>query len=150
MNKFKLPIGDYSDDDHGKCIYYIIESNKSLEEVRELYFKSCELFGNNFSKYLCWDYGDNYLTEDHFEELSKFGIDFTKIFIDINDILDEFEAEENINLDIESYVEILLQFIKISDSDLELKIIEDKLPMFNFYGKDDKGRHIGQFGYGLL
>jgi len=43
--KFKIPIGDWSDDGHGKYVDYFIESNKPVEEVRELYFQACDKIG---------------------------------------------------------------------------------------------------------
>lgn len=35
----EFPIGDWSDDGHGKCVYYIVISNKPVEEIREAHFK---------------------------------------------------------------------------------------------------------------
>lgn len=35
----EFPIGDWSDDGHGNCRYYIVISNKPVEEIREAHFK---------------------------------------------------------------------------------------------------------------
>jgi len=40
MYKFSLPIGDWSDDGHGECDWFVIESNVPLEELREIYFET--------------------------------------------------------------------------------------------------------------
>lgn len=41
--KFKIPIGDWSGDGHSKHEDYLIESNKPVEQVRELYFQACDI-----------------------------------------------------------------------------------------------------------
>ena len=40
-NKFKLDVGDPSGDGHSQSDYYIIKSNKTMEEVGDAYNKSC-------------------------------------------------------------------------------------------------------------
>ena len=147
MYKFKLPIGDWSNDGHGKADWYIIESNKPLQEVRELYFQACEKLGwtldGHDKKTPCSEYEDNTFPKETLQELLDFGVK-----LDQNDIDYIFEQEYTDGSEL--FLKIILEFIKTQDSELVLNIIDDDLKMFQFYGCDNKNRHIGYFGYGLF
>ena len=45
MYQFKLPIGDWSSDGHCVCEYYLVSSNRPVEEVREAHYKINEKTG---------------------------------------------------------------------------------------------------------
>lgn len=147
MYKFKLPIGDWSDDGHGKTDDYIIESNKPLEHVREMYFQACEKLGytldGHHKKTPCAEYEDYEFPFEVINDLDNIGVKGLDFYFEV--------GEGNYDMDSISFCDIVLNFIKSQDKDLELKRIpNDELPMFQFYGVDNKNRHIGYFGYGLF
>lgn len=150
--KFKLPIGDWSGDRHGKTEDFLIESNKPLQEVRELYFRACEKLGFTLDGYdkltPCSEYGDSTIKEETLNALLEFGV---KIDENLVDSLKESYEQDKAYLETESMCDIVLEFIKTQDKTLELVRIPKKdYPMFQFYGYDEKKRHIGYFGYGLF
>ena len=144
--KFKLPIGDWSNDGHGKCDWYIVQSNKPLEEVREAYFKACKLSGIEFHEYLCSDYEDGCISLDQIEYFKEIGIDVLPLLDEEFD--EEFKNDTYVGVD--GFVSILFKFIIKYTPDLELDTINDGLEMFPFYGFDHQNRHIGHLGYGLF
>lgn len=146
MYKFKLPIGDWSDDGHGKCDWYIIESNKPVQEVREAYFKSVDSTKINLAEELCSEFEDCTLSLEFAEKLESLGIDLTCIKED-----SWFDEDmEAWGMDHDSFMEILFQFIQLSDSELILFEVPDNLPIFNSYSYNEYKRHIGHLGYGLF
>lgn len=149
--KFRIPIGDWSGDGHGKDEDMLVVSNKPLEQIRELYFQACDKIG--FS--LDGSYKETELTpmsryQDYrFEkETLKALLDFgVKIEQEDIDYIEEQESTDGYDL----FINIILAFIKTQDAELELEVIpSESFPMFQFYGFDDKKRHIGYFGYGLF
>jgi hypothetical protein len=146
MFKFKLPIGDWSDDGHGKHEDYLIESNKPLEVIRELYFQACEKLGFTLDGHHaltpCGDYQDYYFKPETMEALLKFGLNISE---------EQKEGWVEDGIETEEFCDLVLDFIKTQDPELQLtRIPNENFPMFQFYGFDHKQRHIGYFGYGLF
>lgn len=141
MYQFKLAIGDWGYVGHEKCIYYIIQSNKPIDSVREAYFKASAMFGTQLDKYLCCDDSDAFIDEDKYDKLTNFGIPMVKIIGSKDDMYAIW---------VEEFVQIVLEFIMKGDPELILCVCEDKIPMFQFYGYDEQHRHIGALGYGLF
>jgi len=149
--KFTLPIGDWSNDGHGKKEDYIISSNKPLEYVRELYFQACNKIGfsldGSYKKTNLTpqaDYEDYEFSNETLQALLDFGV---KLEEDAIEYIKEEESTDGTEL----LCDIILAFIMTQDSELELKKEpSDKYPMFQFYGRDEQKRHIGYFGYGLF
>ena len=149
MYKFKIPIGDWSDDGHGKYEDYIISSNKPVEYVRNLYFQACDkiefsLDGNYKPTTLTpnAEYEDYEFSKKTLQALLDFGVKLKQEHIDY---IREQESTDGTEL----LCEIILRFIETQDNTLELRVIDD-IPMFQFYGFDNEKRHIGYFGYGLF
>lgn len=71
-----------------------------------------------------------------FQKLLDFGIILNQETIDF--ILEEEYVESS-----EIFLDILLSFIKTQDENLILEVVDDDLEIFQFYGKDNKNRHIG-------
>mgnify|MGYP000709303510 CR=1 FL=1 len=152
MYKLKLPIGDWSGDGHSQHTDYLIESNKPVEEVRELYFKACEKLGftldGNHELAPCAEYGDNRFPEETLDALLEFGVNINKELV--ASLKEQYEDEAGY-IETEDFCDIVLELIKTQDETLSLKrITEERYPMFQFYGRDNKSRHIGYFGYGLF
>lgn len=135
MFKFRLPIGDWSNDGHGKCDYFTVESNKTVEEVREAHFKArAEIF--DIEGFLS-EYAENSVDDEAYDELP----DFVKKYLEPCDDVHYAMPE--------GMVRIWMDLLTMADPDLQLTLIED-IPMLPFYGSDDEGRHIGLVGYGVF
>ena len=135
MYRFKLPVGDWSSDGHCECEYYLVSSNKPVEEVREAHYKIKEKTGIDIETE-CAEYQDNILSLSCKEKLSELGF-----------ALEEAGTETTP----EEMARIWLFLLQKADSELELQLVpEDKSPCLCFYGFDAQGRHISGVGYGLF
>lgn len=151
-NQFYLPIGDWSKDGHGECDNILIESNSSLEDIREAHFKIEEVTGINIHK-IASEYEDNTIKSDTCLDLIELGLD-------INNYLSEtYEGltKDNILDEREYYIEssemgkLWTDLLNKTDDSLNIVIAENgKIPMIPFYGYDEKGRHMDFVGYGTL
>lgn len=140
----KLPIGDWSDDGHGKCDWFLIGSNLPVEEVREAYFKACDTLGEDLSDFLCSEYEDYEIPEEKLERLKELNLD-------ISDLIDKSYYGEPCFYDRQNFAEFILRALnKLGNKDFAWKFLDEEAPMIPFYGFDDKKRHIGYFGYGLF
>ena len=141
--KFKIEIGDPSKDGHNQSEDRIIESNKTIEEVREAYDKSCLLTGLVFTsnkdiivnnEKLGWqhlEYSDRSVcTEYESWNISELAQNILK-----DNNIEVFDDEQ----DIDSLTNIFLEFIKLSLPDFEYEIIQNIIPSLNL-----------TIGYGLF
>ena len=110
MYTFKLPIGDRSDDGHGKCDYFIVESNVSFDAIVEYYKKMNAHWKVSLQ---CSDYGEDSLTEDFKKFLENLGFNLE----DYN--IDDFESKDLAKL----IIDLLMKY----HDNLELKILD--IPM---------------------
>lgn len=132
--KFKITLGDWSDDGHGKTQVFILETNAlTIEEVREAYFKAIEITKFDFSSKVCSKYEERYPKESVVERLKDIGIEIPPEYWETDDLLTA-----------------LIKFIQIGEPVLTFTIVKDAIPSFEFYGFDEKERHIGGIGYGLF
>lgn len=149
--KFRIRIGDWSGDGHGMQEPHIVESNKdSIEEIREAYFAAREKLPNCLcpENFMC-DFEDGSLPRETYEEARARGYDLLKDR-DPSAWVDEAEMLEYPDFGAEEMAEYVLWFIKQGDPSIELKLASDSVQDLSFYGSDEKGRHIGFIGYGLL
>ena len=137
---FKLPIGDWSGDGHGKCDYYLIESNKSVQQVREVHFKIFEKTGINIHA-IANDYEDSHISYEVFDALTSLGYNF---------IENHDDDDEGFYATSKEMANIWIFLLTKTDKKLMLKIIDDKDDMLPFYGYDKKKRHIDGVGYGCF
>lgn len=138
MYKFKLPIGDWSGDGHDKCDYYIVESNKSVEEVREIHFLIKPMLGIDLHE-ICNDYEDNTIRDEAYRTLKH--LEFTA--------WDDYPQEGYGWVSSDIMAELWIFLLRAVDPSLNLTIVDDDLPMLPFYGYKD-GKHIGFVGYGCF
>lgn len=82
MHKFKLSIGDWSEDGHGQYEFYFYNSNYPVSDWQDAYYKSCLLTGIQFHDTegksdniaLCVEYDENHITDEVQEILNKFSL----------------------------------------------------------------------------
>ncbi len=139
-NLWNIPIGDWSDDGHGKCDWFTIESNFTVEQAREAYFNSVEKSGVNICKEVAYEYDDNSVSEKFLNAFPE--------FLEKGLIKHDPEYNEDYIEDSSDLVEIVCLFIQKYNQEFKYKILD--IPMLPFYGFDEKGRHIRCFGYGLF
>ena len=74
MYKFKLEIGDWLQDCH--CMYdsNYFESNKPIEEIREIYLANCERYGKILET-MCSEHEDDTIDQEMMDKLIMIGID---------------------------------------------------------------------------
>ena len=136
VHRIKFPIGDWSDDGHGKCGYFMVESDKPVEDVREAHFKSKEVLGFGIGD-ICKDHEEAELKPEHKEKLEELGYNMN--------VIDDDEYVETGEL-----IDIWLFLLNHIDKDLNLKTTKSDIPSISFYGFDDKKRHLETPGYGLF
>lgn len=143
MYNIKIPIGDWSDDGHGNCNIHEIRSNYDVHKLRQSYKDSCKLTGiqfnhsNNYTKTknpieICTEFEDSCITEETITILESFG-------------LSGYDDEGFIDED--SFLRLLLDFIKLSLNDFEYDLTESSAPYLNGFWNDELNV---QFGYGVM
>jgi hypothetical protein len=149
-HKFSFPVGDWSDDGHGKCEWTTIESNAPVEDWREAYFASVE----KLKEHDIAPDSNHGGRRDEGWPLHKMrkvmGYDFPATDYDWDE--EKEKATEDIPEigfpSVEDIVGYTLAFCQVSNPALKYRIV--KMPMFPFYGFDDQQRHIGHIGYDLF
>lgn len=147
MYKFKLPIGDWSDDGHGKCDYFIIESNINPEDLVEIVHNL-----DNKHKFsdICSNYGEYEIKNKKLEYLKSIGLN-TELYFEDNCFKNNTK----------SFAQLFLDLIMLENSNINLKIINDDIIEFNnwFGQKISKKRNLTlnnnvhvltPLGYGLF
>lgn len=134
--KFRIPIGDWSADGHSQCDWFFATAAKSLNDVREAYFNAKK----NLPKEICpetfvCEYENSCVPKETVRAISALGF---KILPDDDGLIPK---------DLDKYI---VWFINKGDPSCDVQLEESIDDMLMFYGLDDKGRHIGGFGYGLF
>jgi hypothetical protein len=130
---FRIPIGDWSDDGHGKVEWFDATATKPIEDVREAYFAAKKRLPEaccpeNF----CEAYGEPEMNSESREALKAAGYKVPK------------------EMDAEAMAKIVAWFINQGDPSVGVRLDGVPPPMLPFYGNDKKRRHIGGHGYGLF
>jgi hypothetical protein len=143
MFKFKMPIGDWSDDGHGKCDYYIVESNKDIEAIVLAYIETDKI--HNISNQVC-EYEEYELDQDFVDYLNTIGLDGTSYL----------EDTDGLSIESHSLATLVIDLMMHDDRTLELKIVPDSdMPMLNNWTAQkvkgiSGGGVISLPGYGLF
>ncbi len=153
MQEFRLVLGDWSDDGHGKSDEILLRADKPVKDLQDAYKASCKLTGISFNgnddfteikreyaeqyKYqVCVDYEQNQLSQEVIGVLEKFKCP----------LLDVIKQAEHC-IDQESFRDLLMWFIGLSlDFKWEFTPKEKQPPALN--GWWNKNLNVG-FGYGL-
>lgn len=133
MYQVKFPIGDWSDDGHGKCSWFIIKSNRDVNSLRELHFSCINTLGFDIGD-ICTEYGEDRISPEIIEILKE-----TKIRSDIDEDYSPNEIFQ-LWLDILSYLDPTFNYV----------IERESIPSIIFAGYDEKKRHLNNPGYGLF
>ena len=157
MNKFRLPIGDWSGDGHSQCKYYTVSSNKPISEVREAHYKIEETTGINIEE-LANVYEENWIESEDVEKLVNIGfydyintIEGYSYMKEYAESIVDKEGEEGRDYEVDEDIMAHLWLFLLTKADPELKFeLEEPLEMLPFFGRDKKGRHISFVGYGLF
>lgn len=147
-HRFQIPVGDWSDDGHGKCEWFKVSSTHSVEDVREMLFEVNDQRLPGFAEYFA-DYEASSIREDEYEGLIALAPAAVDLFEETeeNDVLPDYYLRNGA----ESYVRLLIAVIEACNEGVRIQIEdEEKLPMLPFYGHDDQGRHLRYGGYGLF
>lgn len=159
----RFPIGDWSDDGHGKCEYFMVKSNMSVESLRELHFKAPEVIGFDIGK-MCSEYEESTLDPDIIKKLIAIGIDPQTYELTGELAVEECWMDEekliDIWLDVLKYIDKTIagttndvDNIKVGVTPIWLELDRIKKPDYediNFYGMDEKNRHLDTPGYGVF
>lgn len=140
MYKFKLPIGDWSGDGHDKCEWFVIESNKTFEDVEKAFKAAKKKHKNVNPEKICNEYEESTMAPETWTKLKEMGFRFSYM-----ETLEDIEGYETCEYDAymmqpDMMVEIVLWFIGLGDPELKLSVVsEEDMPTFR------QG-----FGYGLF
>lgn len=149
----EFSIGDWSHDGHGFQDTFVVASNKSKLELREIYFAACDklqirLDGHTDPKLRfpvpCSQYEDGVIPRNIINYLAANGVEVPKF----EDVEDEEDPNSPFIPGSKEFLQLVLNLIKWQDATVELKIFEPET--FHFCGFDEKKRHIGYFGYGTF
>jgi len=133
QHRIEFPIGDWSDDGHGKCRNYVVVSNHPVERLREAHFACTDKLGIDIGS-MCSEYEEFSITEELQEKLTSLGVDPS--------LKDD---------PVRSLLRIWLELLMKTDPELVLEVeVEPDLPEIQFYGFDENGRHLQTPGYGMF
>jgi len=150
--RFELPIGDWSGDGHRQCEYRTIESNLPLQEVRDIYWEATIRLGVSLDerhgnlKTPCGRYQQETFEVDWLEKAQ-----LTLTDVGLNTLEDGFVYGS-----VELFVRMFIAFVMKhgADKGVQLKVSAQQCGRsqgtFTWYSTDEKGRHIGFFGYGIF
>jgi len=136
MNKFKLPIGDWSKDGHNQCDFFVVNSNVEFDVIVTAYMAMDEEYKLSDQ---CSEYENYKLTEQFMEFMRTKNLDPGDYAMDNDGSIDPAEMAQ-----------LLIDLMMKHDSELELTIIQDnEMPMLSNWAAG-KGKHLSLPGYGLF
>lgn len=144
----RFPVGDWSDDGHGKYEEFLVRSNKPVNELREIHYSVLEKFGFDIGD-ICSAYEETELSEGIITKLKDAGFPIEwksnsnfseRYFLSPNERSMGFIEVFNLWIDI-------LMFL---DSELKIEDMTNDFDDINFYGSDEKNRHVHTPGYGCF
>ena len=140
MYMINFPIGDWSHDGHKQCDWYLVKSNKPVEEVREVHFKMRNVLGFTIHDFAT-SYEDNEFPKKIIQKLEHFSLDPRKYISD--------EDEEKYTIGPNEMLTLWIDLLMLIDPNLILEEAPD-YPSINFYGFDEQGRSFNFVGYGCF
>ena len=138
MYKFRLIIGDWSEGGHGRSKDFIVSSNLPVEIAREAHYKIKDTTGVDIEN-ICSEYEEDEIDEETVDILKDMGF--------------QFENSSGMGdgiVNVSEMARLWIFLLQKADPSLKLEIVDDDIPNFQFFGVDEKRRHIGSVGYGLF
>jgi len=140
MHQFKLPIGDWSDDGHGKCDYFVVESNVLLKDIIPIYINMDKEYKLSD---VCAEYEENQMEENFIKFLNELGLPSSGY------------ADDTRCMTSESMAYLIIDLLMKFDPSLKLQIVpEEKMPMLNNWEAQavtgERGGVLSLPGYGLF
>lgn len=139
--KYKIIIGDWSSDGHGKSESFMFNTNYEKEDIRNAYLKFCEqsniqLHGDGF---FC-QYEDNVLSEEDYDKLTQNGCDLSFLELDLDatgGVVEYYFLAEDV-------FRLFMAMVKVILLDFKYEIFRPEMlfPSSDF--------NIGGIGYGVF
>lgn len=144
-NTYKLVIGDWSGDGHGKCQDFLYKTNKELSEIQQAYRDSCELTGVAFHhshgrgwREICTNYDEYVINNETLELLLKHGMP--------DDMFENYPDEESQFVCSDDIAGLIMWFIGLSLENFEYEGVNSEIKAINGWW----GGLNHQFGYGVF
>lgn len=166
--KVKLTLGDWSEDGHSQFRKIYFESNKTIKQIRAAYINSVRLTEIYFhaiddsdyaslkgrytdtelaKREIAVDYEIDYVSQLSYDIFTKHGIDVEKYVKKVEVYVYEFNEDFAYKIQGESsFVNLFIDFLKLSLPDLSLERVDNDVPNINGWHEKDFNF---QFGYGL-
>ena len=159
---FKVPVGDWSDNGHGKRADYYLEANYSAQDMRQAYKDTCKKIGlqmnhnqdyTGIERISSWSSWRHLLTEYEASSIDEKAID---ILLEHGYKFSECEAfdeddnliKDEIYFNSDSVFDLFMWFISYSmPSDFEYKQVTQEAESIIGYWSDDLNHQIG---YGVF
>lgn len=139
-HQLKLPIGDWMNTGHGECHYYVIESDRPENVIREAHTRIEDVLGVKL-EYVCAERGDNTVDLDTAERLLELGIG--ERYLKKN-TADNYTIEKSVQM-----LRIWTALLNYIEPTLNLRQTSDTHSAVLF-GGDAHKEYIGNIGYGLF
>lgn len=135
MFKFRVAIGDWSGDGHGKCEYVDMTAEcENIQQIREAYYAAKAKHPNLCPEGWACEYEDGTIPDDIRESYKSLGVAFED---------DECFYDGDM-------AACVATFINLGEPSLNVKVSEVEPDILQFYGFDEQKRHIGFIGYGMF
>ncbi len=142
--KYKITVGDWSDDGHGKTETFIVDVvGASRKQMFDNYKRNVDRLGFD-PQNIANEYEDSYWPREAVEKLQEVGFPFPEEF----DIDDEYYSDW---LDLEMYVNLIM-FFMTNGLNVAWGIVKgEEMPtLIGGYDGYKSDRHTSHFGYGYF
>jgi hypothetical protein len=150
--QFRLPIGDWSADGHGKCEWFFVQTTgwpTTIERVREAWYRVEQRLCDRTNTILRVSKICNGYEEYHLQDREREAIQQVSVWYPGVTPLDDGEDHDEAITPEQMALWICQLLTHVGECPCEL-IPEAEVPMLPFYGVDEAGRHLSLPGYGLL
>lgn len=125
-SQFLMPIGDWSGDGHGKCKYFLVHSNKPVDEVLKVNKRIKESTGINLDT-ICDEEYNRTIWDYEKDELELAGFDTSKLKVYEYD-------DEKYEMNSEIMIDLWIFLLMKTDPTIELKIVPIDILKSEFVG----------------
>lgn len=160
-HKFAIPVGDWSDDGHGKCDVYHFVCNYPVEDCRRAYIESCKKTGVQFHHgahtfpydrtnalngiTICTEYEDYRISQNVLDILSAHGLDVIGFINRIDTFYVEEDEDGIVAPGSDIFACLIMEFIGLSLNGLRYELQKRPTVLNGFWNEELNV----QFGYGL-